>query len=138
MPNGIDLLIADHKTVDALFGQFERTKDGTVVGQIVDALSAHDDAEHSALYPMLGELLRKPAMVQDASRAHSAVKKQIDVLTCLEGAPLTAAVAVLRALVADHVADEEKRMFPALSKAASAAQLDELGARILRTKQRVG
>ena len=138
MPNGIDLLIADHRTVDALFDAFDRTGDGTIVGQILDALTAHDDAEHSALYPMLGELIGKPKMIQEAGRAHSAVKKQMDRMKSLEGGPLTDAVAVLRLLVEEHVADEETRMLPALGKAASPAQLDELGARILRTKQRVG
>jgi hemerythrin superfamily protein len=138
MPNGIDLLLADHRRVDELFARFDETADGTLVGQIVDALTAHDDAEHSALYPLLGSVLRKPKLVEDASRAHSAVKKQMDVLKALEGPALTAAVATLRELVQAHVADEEARMFPALAKAAAPAQLEELGARILRTKQRVG
>jgi len=36
------------------------------------------------------------------------------------------------------VADEEKRLLPAMRKAATVQQLDELGGRILQAKQRVG
>ena len=45
---------------------------------------------------------------------------------------------MLRALVADHVADEENVMLPALATQATPEQLDGLGSRILQIKQRVG
>jgi hypothetical protein len=44
----------------------------------------------------------------------------------------------LRQLVADHVQDEEQNLLPALAEAASDAELDTLGARILQAKQRGG
>lgn len=52
MPDGIDLILADHERVNALFAAFERTRDGGIIGQVMDALSAHDDAELTALYPL--------------------------------------------------------------------------------------
>ena len=46
---------------------------------------------------------------------------------------------MLRALVEEHVADEEKNLLPALlQKPRPTQQLDELGARILQAKQRGG
>jgi hemerythrin superfamily protein len=138
MPNGIDLIVADHQRVSQLFSQFDSTGNATVVGEIVDALRAHDDAEHAALYPLAGRLLGDEKMVVRSAAAHSAVKKQIDALTTLEGLPLVAAVSGLRKLVDKHVADEEKNLFPALTAAATAQQLDALGARIMQAKQRGG
>ncbi len=138
MPNGIDLIVADHQRVSALFSEFDSTGNATVVGEIVDALKAHDDAEHAALYPFAGRLLGDERMVERSAAAHSAVKKQIDALTTLEGPPLVAALSGLRKLVDKHVADEEKNIFPALSAAATAQQLDALGARIMQAKQRGG
>lgn len=138
MPNGIDLILADHELVDGLFAEFDRTGDATIVGQIVGHLAAHDDAEHAALYPLLGEVLGDAQIVERAAAAHSAIKKQIDHLKFLEGPALTLAVEALRTLVDDHVADEEKRLLPKLAKAATPAQLDWLGAHIEQTKQRVG
>ena len=138
MPNGIDLILADHRLVDGLFRDFARTGDATVIGQIVGHLTAHDEAEHAALYPLIGEVLGDGAGIERAAAAHSAVKQQIDALKALEGAPLTAAVAELRRLVEAHVADEEKKLLPKLARAATPEQLDWLGAHLEQTKQRVG
>jgi hypothetical protein len=136
--NGIDLITADHQLVDALFDEFDRTGDATVIGQIIGHLTAHDEAEHAALYPLVGELVADPRLVAEAAAAHSAIKQQIDLLKDLEGPPLTAAVTTLRELVAAHVADEEERLLPRLAKAATPQQLDWLGAHLEQTKQRVG
>jgi hemerythrin superfamily protein len=138
VPLGIDLILADHRRVDELFATFAETGDGHLIGQMIDALAAHDDAEHSALYPMVGMILGDAGMVERCAAAHSAVKKQIDVIKSLEGPPLAAAVAVLQQLVTAHVQDEEQNVLPALEQAATDAQLDELGARFEQTKQRVG
>jgi hemerythrin superfamily protein len=138
MPNGIDLILADHRSVDALFARFDETADGTVIGQVICELKAHDDAEQAALYPMVGKILSDADMITRSSAAHSAVKKQIDVVTTLEGPPLVEAFKVLRTIVQKHVTDEEKNILPALGEAATPQQLEELGARLLQAKQRVG
>lgn len=138
MTNGIDLIILDHREVDELFARFDESGDGTLIGMVIDKLTAHDDAEHAALYPLLGAVLGDEDMITRAARAHSQVKKQIDTMKSLEGPPLTDAFNVLRVLVQTHVADEEDVMLPALAEKANAAQLDGLGARILQAKQRVG
>ena len=138
MPNGIDLILTDHRTVGDLFAEFDMSGDATLIGQVLDALKAHDDAEHAALYPMATELLGDAELLERSGLAHSAVKQQIDHLKSQEGAPLIEAFAGLRALVEDHVADEEKHLLPALRQAASEQQLAELGARILQAKQRGG
>ena len=138
MPNGIDLILADHRTVDDLFAEFDSSGDATVIGQVIDALKAHDDAEQAALYPLATELLADATLLERSGLAHSAVKQQIDHLKAQEGQPLIEAFAGLRALVNEHVADEEKHLLPAVRQAASEQQLDELGARVLQAKQRGG
>ena len=138
MPNGIDLILADHRRVEGLFSTFAETGDGTIIGQVVDALSAHDDAEHAALYPLAGHLLGDAAQIERWAQAHSAVKKQVDRLKTQEGAPLVHEFEALRLLVQAHVEDEEKKLLPALAEKATPQQLDGLGARILQAKQRGG
>jgi hemerythrin superfamily protein len=137
VPNGIDLILADHRAVDALFAAFDKTQDGSLVGQVVDMLTAHDAAEQGALYPFAAGYVRA-AVLERAELAHTAVKQQIEHLMAQEGAPLVDAFTKLRRLVQDHVKDEEKNLLPALAKSAGAAELDTLGARILHAKERVG
>lgn len=138
MPNGIDLILSEHREVEALFAKFDDTLDPTIVGQILDMLAAHDDAEQAALYPLAGEVLGNAGLIESMAAAHSTVKKQMEHLRQQEGQNLAAEVRVLRDLVARHVADEERRLLPKLTDAATALQLETLGARILTCKQRVG
>lgn len=138
MPDGIDLILADHRFVADAFDAFEASLDATLVGQIIDQLMAHDDAEQAALYPLAALLLDDAGLLDASMAAHVAVKRQIDHLRAQEGQPLVDAVAALRALVEGHVADEEQELLPALRAAATDRQLDELGGRILQAKQRVG
>ncbi len=138
MPNGIDLILADHVRVNELFAAFAETGDGGVVGQIVAALTAHDGAEQAALYPLAATLLDDPALIERSEAAHSEVKRLIEQLQSEEGAALVDVVTQLRAAVTAHVHDEEKNLLPALAKAATVDQLDGLGARIEQNKQRVG
>jgi hemerythrin superfamily protein len=136
--NGIDLILADHERVSMLFARFDETGDATLIGQIVDALVAHDQAEQGALYPLAGVVLGDEESIVRYDREHSGIKKAIERLVGLEGPPLVEAVAILRGLVDEHVAEEEADLLPALTKAATVAQLDGLGARLLQSKQRVG
>ncbi len=138
MPNGIDLILADHETVATLFDEFATTGDATLIGQIICELTAHDQAEHAALYPLAATLLDDAAPLDRALVAHAGVKQMIDHLKAQEAQPLVDAVAALRALVEEHVAEEEEKLLPALQEAATAEQLDELGGRLLQAKQRVG
>jgi hemerythrin superfamily protein len=138
MPDGIDLILTDHRWVDELFANVAASGDPTVVGQILDALAAHDDAEHAALYPLADTLLRDPAMLERFAAAHSAVQQEIDRIKHTEGAALLAGITQLKKLVDAHVRDEETKLLPKIRDAATPQQLEELGARILTSKQRVG
>ncbi|MCU1359841.1 MAG: hypothetical protein JWN99_1130 [Ilumatobacteraceae bacterium] len=138
MPNGNDLILADHRTVDSLFAQFEATLDGSVIGVVIDKLHAHDDAEQAALYPLAGQVLGDLELIERSAAAHSMVKKQIDVITTLEGEPLVEAFRALRTIVDEHVADEETNLLPTLAAQATVQKLEGLGDRIMQAKHRVG
>jgi len=135
---GIDLILADHERVNELFLEFSETGDASYVGQILDALTAHDDAEQAALYPLAGEVLGNTSLLAEAATAHSMIKLQIDQLRSLEGAPLVAAVHQLQTIVSEHVDEEENKLLPALAAKSTPAQLEGLAARIEQVKQRVG
>jgi len=137
MITGIDLIVADHRRVDELFQQLGGPDDGPVIGMIMDALTAHDQAEQAALSPLTMKLLG-PELVERSELAHSRVKKLMDEIRQLEGAALRTAVDLLRELVNEHVQDEEANLLPALGDAASPAELDGLAVRLEQSKQRMG
>ena len=137
MANGIDLILLDHQNVKALFEQFA-AGDTSVVGQVIDMLKAHDEAELFALYPLTGVVLGDDTLVVEAMAAHTSVKQQIDIVCGLEGEPLVDAFTELQRLVEAHVADEEQNLLPALAAKATPTQLDGLAAWIRQIKERGG
>ena len=138
MPNGIDLILADHRAVEALSPAFDR--DAGRRRHRPGRRHAHRPRRRRArgALPPRAHLLGDAAFDRVAGRGTLAVKKQIDYLKALEGPPLVAAFEALRLLVPDHVEDEEKNLLPALADKATPQQLDTLGARILQAKQRGG
>jgi hypothetical protein len=60
MPNGIDLILTDHRNVEALFAQFDETADATLIGQVICELKPHDEAAQAALYPWWAISLATP------------------------------------------------------------------------------
>jgi hemerythrin superfamily protein len=135
---GIDLILLDHRRVEACFEEFARTRDTTLVGQLIGMLAAHDDAEQSALYPLMEAVGVPAARVAEARRAHSVVQALMDHARQQEGAALRADIAALQQAVLRHDQQEELTLLPALQVRATPEQLDGLGARILQVKQRVG
>jgi hemerythrin-like domain-containing protein len=138
MTTGIDLIRLDHRRVEACFEEFARTRDATLVGQIFDMLTAHDDAEQGALYPLMEAVGVPAAKVADARQAHSVVQVLMDHARQQEGIALLADIAALQQAVQRHVQAEEQTLLPALEQRATLEQLDGLAARILQVKQRVG
>ena len=138
MPNGIDLVLADHRKVDELFVKFNETRLGSYAAMIFDSLAAHDDAENGALYPLALGLLGDAELLDRAEAAHSQVKKIIDQAKFLEGAPLADLMTLLQVAVETHVKDEETNLLPALQAAATPDQLEGLAARWAQILQRVG
>ena len=138
MPNGIDLIRADHQKVNDLFARFGETLDGGIVGQVIDSLQAHDDVEQGALYPLATSVLGDGDAVARSASGDALVKKQVDAVKALEGAPLVDAVRALQVLVDDHVKELETGLLPSLAERATPQQLEGLGARVLQIKQRVG
>jgi hemerythrin superfamily protein len=135
---GIDLILLDHRRVEACFEEFAARGDTTAVGQVFDMLAAHDDAEQSALYPLMEAIGLPKAALRDAHLAHARVKALLDHARQQEGPALSAAVVALQQAVERHVQQEEKTLLPALAERATPAQLDGLAARMLQVKQRVG
>ena len=140
MPSGIDLILADHRHVEDLFARFDKgpADDPSIPGQIFGELTAHDEVEQHALYPLTAAVLDDDTLLERSLLAHTEVKVLIERARALEGAPLASAMETLRDAVQAHVADEEQALLPALEKKATAGQLDGLASRIESIKQRVG
>lgn len=134
--DAITLLKQDHKTVEKLFKQFEKSGDGAIktrrkiVDQIIEELSIHAAIEEQVFYPAVREEVEKVAdTVLEGIEEHHIVKWTLSELENLpaDHERFEAKVTVLMESVRHHVEEEEGEMFPEVRKALGRKRLGELG-----------
>jgi len=128
-PNGdaIEMLVRDHREVDALFKNFEAIKDGDeeekerLVQQVCGALTIHATLEEEIFYPAAREALGDEGsdLLDEAAVEHAGAKELIAQLETADpsDALYDAKVTVLSEYIRHHVKEEEGELFPKLRKA---------------------
>ena len=147
--NAITMLKNDHKTVEGLFSRFEKLgpravkSKQDVVERIIRELSIHAAIEEMLFYPAVRDVAEEGGkaadMVLESLEEHHIVKW---VLSELEGMSAEhdrydAKVTVLMENVRHHVGEEEKDLFPQVSKLLGRDRLEELGEAMAKAKKTV-
>jgi hemerythrin superfamily protein len=138
--NGVDLLIADHRTAERLFSQFSTTVGAArenVVGELIRELSVHAAVEEQVLYPVARREVPDAAELVDHSlEEHQEVKETLASLEKMDPSTPEAAQLVeqLVSSVREHVQEEETQLFPKLRAKVSEERLDEMGDAIQKAK----
>jgi len=139
--DAITLLKQDHRAVEQLFEQFEHATDDTkkkeLVERIMEELSKHAAVEEQAVYPAARDKAKEMAdTVLESLEEHHLVKVTLAELEKMlpSAARYAAKVKVLQENVRHHVEEEENELFPALEKALSTDELNELGDTIEKLK----
>lgn len=142
--DAITLLKGDHRDVEKLFKQFEKTTDRAsvtrkkLVEQIIELLSIHAAIEEQVFYPAVRQLVEDQAdMALESIEEHHIVKW---VLSELDGREpederFEPKVTVLIELVRHHVEEEEQELFPAVRAALGRKTLNEIGDAMVEAKK---
>jgi hemerythrin superfamily protein len=140
--SALKLLEEDHEAVDALFKQYEESKDEAkpsqkqrLAKQICQMLTVHATIEEEIFYPAVRNIESGTRdLVNEAAVEHQSLK---DIIGRLDAAPPSdplydAGVKVLAEYVKHHVKEEESELFPKVRS--SDLDLDALGARLKERK----
>ena len=136
------LLKADHKTVKALFKEFEDISDdgddeqkSDLVHHICNELTVHAQVEEELFYPAVREAIAAADLLDEAEVEHATAKDLIAQLETMEpGDDLyDAKVTVLSEYIDHHVKEEEEEMFPKAQK--SELDANALGQEMMARKQ---
>jgi len=138
--DAIALLKQDHRTVEALFDEFESADEeeqSSIAERVCQLLTIHAQIEEEILYPEAMEALEDEEdseLVHEAQVEHASAK---DLIAKIEGmAPeddgFRATVKVLGEYVKHHVKEEEGELFPKLKKAE--IDLKDMGSRLADRK----
>jgi hemerythrin superfamily protein len=132
------LLRADHKVVNSLFADFEKTKSAAKKKQLADQicteLTVHAQIEEEIFYPAVKVALKDSELIPEATVEHASLKTLIAEVEGVEpdGEMYDAKIKVLSEYVAHHVKEEQNKIFPK-AKATDVDML-ELGARLAERK----
>jgi len=138
--DAIALLKSDHREVERLFKEFERTdsieQKRQLAGQICLALRTHTTIEEEIFYPAFLEATDEKDIHHEAEIEHEGAKHLIDEIesTGPRDDHFEARVTVLQEMIRHHVKEEEQRggMF---SKAQSSSMdLRDLGQQLMERK----
>jgi hemerythrin superfamily protein len=144
--DAITLLRADHRSVEKLFKQFEKTTSRArverqkVVASIIAELSVHAAIEEQLFYPTVREFVPdETGMVLESLEEHHIVKWVLSELEDrdVDDERFVPKVTVLIELVRHHVREEEGDLFPAVRATVKRRQLVDLGERMERAKANV-
>lgn len=143
--DAISILKQDHRKVEELFAQFERLGEkaykskAKVVAQIIQELKVHTKLEETIFYPAFRPAAKEEETVLEAYEEHHVAKFLLAELEVMdpEHERYAAKVTVLKELIAHHIEEEEKEMFPEASKALGKAEIKALGERIEADRPKV-
>jgi hemerythrin superfamily protein len=139
--DAIEMLMADHKRVKKLFGNFDSHKDdaddedkSAIVKLICNELKVHTALEEEIFYPAVRKAIQDSDLMDEALVEHAGAK---DLIAQLEDADpeddlYDAKVTVLGEQIDHHVKEEEGDMFPKAKKAK--VDTAALGAQMLKRK----
>jgi hypothetical protein len=144
--DAIELLMQDHKKVQKVFKEFEKSKDdlgdaekGEMVRQCCMDLKIHTQLEEVIFSPAAREAIEDEDLVDEAEVEHASAKQLIEELGQMEpGEELyDARFTVLGEYVNHHIKEEEGSggIFAEVKKAK--LDLDELGRRMLEMKEKL-
>ena len=138
--NAIKLLKQQHREVEALFKQLEKAKSARprmkAFEQIADKLAIHATIEEKHFYPSVKRRATEDILLE-AVEEHLGVKRVIADLLELDADDPTfqAKAKVLKDLVEHHVEEEEDTLFPKVSKALDADELEAIGEEMAATME---
>jgi hemerythrin-like domain-containing protein len=142
--DAIEILMQDHKKVQKIFKEFEKSKDevddgdkAEMIRQACMELKIHTQIEEEIFYPAARDAIDDEDLVDEAEVEHASAKQLIDELERMEpGEDLyDARFTVLGEYVNHHIKEEEHSLFPEVKKAK--LDLDGLGRQMLQMKEKL-
>jgi hemerythrin superfamily protein len=144
--DALQLLMAEHREVKAMFQQYRKLADAggrgdermLLASQICVALTVHTQVEEEILYPAARQVLtRDEDIVDEAYVEHAGAKSLIaQIKTMTSDQPLfDAKVKVLSEYIDHHVKEEETEFFPKLRK--TSLDLEAMGEQIAARKKQL-
>ncbi len=142
--DAFQILAKDHRVVDQLFERIEKTDNrganqrGQLYQKLHNELELHTQLEEKFFYPLLKEHNDTKELVSEALEENSEIKQMLHEIGSLsaEDDQWSELINELKMAVQHHVRQEEDQIFPAARAKLDEAQINELGRRIQKMKEK--
>jgi hemerythrin superfamily protein len=138
--NITEIISMDHRKVDTLFMEIEKTDDPQKLqeffGQLYKDLSVHAEAEEQIVYPAVRSYYSDTQELYDEQAAMKQMLAQIKALNP-NSSDFKAQIQQLKAAVQDHVKEEENDMFPQIRRNLSEAQMEQMATQFKEAKSTI-
>jgi hemerythrin superfamily protein len=134
MADVVDVILEDHRTVEAMFESFRAEPDRAVAERICRDLIVHTQVEEQLLYPRLRYLNGGGPLALQAEHDHGEIGRLVQQVEHAADDELSARVGQLHELVGRHVAEEEAEILPKVRDAVDDAQRESMGQQVLQLK----
>jgi len=137
--DAIQLLRADHRKVQDLFDQFEKSRGddrkAKLAQEICTELKVHAQIEEEIFYPAAREALKEQDLIDEATVEHASAKELIAQIEQAQAGDelFDAKVTVLGEYIKHHVKEEHSELFPKLKK--TKLDLKALGEQLAERKE---
>src|SRR5215813_11156967 len=142
--DALQILAKDHRAVDQLFDQIEKTDNreanrrGQLYRKLRNELELHTELEEELFYPALKEHNDTKALASEALEEHSEVKQMLNEIDNLsaEDDQWSEMINELKMAVQHHMREEEHQLFPAARVRLDEARISELGRKIQEMREK--
>jgi hemerythrin superfamily protein len=138
--NITEIISMDHRKVDTLFMEIEKTDDPQKLqeffGQLYKDLSVHAEAEEQIVYPAVRSYYSDTQELYDEQAAMKQMLAQIKALNP-SSSDFKAQIQQLKKAVQDHVKEEENDMFPQIRRNLSEAQMEQMATQFKEAKSTI-
>jgi hemerythrin superfamily protein len=135
----IEMLLEDHKKVQTLFNDFNKSEDEAatqgIVNKVCAELTVHAQLEEEIFYPAVREVIDNADLMDKAMVEHAAAKYLVHELEAMQAsdALYKAKFTVLGEYVNHHIEEEQTQIFPKVKEAK--IDLESLGREMADYKQ---
>jgi hemerythrin superfamily protein len=134
MADAIELILEDHRAVEAMFEAFRAEPDRAIAERICQDLIVHTQVEEQLVYPRLRYLNGGGPLALQAEHDHGEMGRLVQQVEHATDDELGTRLDQLHDLVGRHVADEERDILTKVRDAVDAAQRESMGQQILQLK----
>ena len=138
--NITEIITMDHRKVDTLFMEIEKTDDSQKLqeffGQLYKDLSVHAEAEEQIVYPAIRSYYGDTQELYDEQAEMKQMLSQIKGLNP-SNSNFKEQIKQLKTAVQDHVRQEENDMFPQIRRNLSEAQMEQMATQFKAAKNTI-